>query len=86
MSSTRSAKTDACYCPRSFATPEALKRKAEIFQQRLCTSHVSCSLLYPAGGVESSSGLSDALGIVVGQNAVAGAQLRSSAQVRRTDA
>jgi hypothetical protein len=31
--------TYACYCPRSFATPEALQRKAEIFQQRLCTSH-----------------------------------------------
>jgi len=31
--------TYACYCPASFASEEALKRKAEIYQSRYCTTH-----------------------------------------------
>ncbi|GFZ46429.1 hypothetical protein JCM24511_04676 [Saitozyma sp. JCM 24511] len=29
----------ACYCPASFATPEALDRKAEVYQRRYQTTH-----------------------------------------------
>ncbi len=40
---------DACYCPRSFATEEELSRKAEIFHQRLLTSHVRAKRLLDCG-------------------------------------